>query len=316
MAGTVGAERPRVRRRPAVGDLDDVREGHIAPPPARSRPRLVLAGVRELRADRTQSVDDGVGRLRVIDGHHGQSGIVPPVELTMRPDGEQPHAMTSSPVIDADGHVLEPRSAWADLDASIRPRIETDARGLDHVIVGDDEVFVAKLGQMGTPGTDVSTGATEPFPLERARAGSVRRRRPPRRHGLGRDRRRRPLPHDRAGLLGDHRPRRGRADRPGVQRLAGVLLRGRPGPLPGGGDGAVPVAHRSGRANCAGRARSSGSSPRSSARTRASVARSSTTSTSRSGPPPRSSAIAIGVHEGFQPAVPRWGATARRATSS
>ena len=154
--------------------------------------------------------------------------------------------MTSSPVIDADGHVLEPRSAWADLDASIRPRIETDARGLDHVIVGDDEVFVAKLGQMGTPGTDVSTGATEPFPLERARRRSVRRCRPPRRHGLGRDRRRRPLPHDRAGLLGDHRPRRGRADRPGVQRLAGVLLRGRPGPLPGGGDGAVPVPHRRG----------------------------------------------------------------------
>ncbi len=80
--------------------------------------------------------------------------------------------MEAAPVIDADGHVLEPRAAWAHLDDSIRPRIETDARGLDHVIVGDDEVFVAKLGQMGTPGTDVSTGATEPFPLERAIAGA------------------------------------------------------------------------------------------------------------------------------------------------
>ncbi len=75
-------------------------------------------------------------------------------------------------VIDADGHVLEPRAAWAGLDDAIRPRIETDARGLDHVIVGDDEVFVAKLGQMGTPGTDVSTGATAPFPLSRAGARS------------------------------------------------------------------------------------------------------------------------------------------------
>jgi predicted TIM-barrel fold metal-dependent hydrolase len=75
-------------------------------------------------------------------------------------------------VIDADGHVLEPRAAWARLDVSIRPRIETDARGLDHVIVGDDDVFVAKLGQMGTPGTNVSTGSAEPFPLERARAGA------------------------------------------------------------------------------------------------------------------------------------------------
>jgi predicted TIM-barrel fold metal-dependent hydrolase len=80
--------------------------------------------------------------------------------------------MTTTPVIDADGHVLEPRDAWAHLDPSIRPRIETDERGLDHVIVGDDDVFVAKLGQMGTPGTDVSTGATEPFPLERARPGA------------------------------------------------------------------------------------------------------------------------------------------------
>lgn len=80
--------------------------------------------------------------------------------------------MTSVPVIDADGHVLEPRAAWAHLDASIRPRIETDARGLDHVIVGDDDVFVAELGQMGTPGADVSTGSTEPYPLELARAGA------------------------------------------------------------------------------------------------------------------------------------------------
>jgi uncharacterized protein len=75
-------------------------------------------------------------------------------------------------VVDADGHVLEPADAWRHLDASIRPRIETDDRGLDHVIVGDDEVFVAKLGQMGTPGADVSTGSHEPVPLELARAGA------------------------------------------------------------------------------------------------------------------------------------------------
>lgn len=75
-------------------------------------------------------------------------------------------------VVDADGHVLEPRAAWAALPDGHRPRIETDARGLDHVIVGDDDVFVAKLGQMGTPGTDVSTGSTEPVPLEAARLGA------------------------------------------------------------------------------------------------------------------------------------------------
>ena len=75
-------------------------------------------------------------------------------------------------VVDADGHVLEPEAAWAGVAEPYRPRIETDARGLDHVVVGGDDVFVAKLGQMGTPGTDVSTGSTEPVPLERARAGA------------------------------------------------------------------------------------------------------------------------------------------------
>jgi predicted TIM-barrel fold metal-dependent hydrolase len=75
-------------------------------------------------------------------------------------------------VIDADGHVLEPRDAWIRLHESVRPRIETDAHGFDHVIVGDDDVFVAKLGEMGTPGTDVSIRTKEPYPLERALAGA------------------------------------------------------------------------------------------------------------------------------------------------
>jgi predicted TIM-barrel fold metal-dependent hydrolase len=74
-------------------------------------------------------------------------------------------------VTDADGHVLEPRVAWAHLPDGQRPTIHTDDRGLDHVMVGDTEVFVAKLGQMGTPGTDVSRG-TEPVPLESARPGA------------------------------------------------------------------------------------------------------------------------------------------------
>jgi len=75
-------------------------------------------------------------------------------------------------IIYADGHVLEPRAAWRKLDPAVRPRIETDERGLDHVIVGDDDVFVAKLGQMGTPGSDVSSGSSDPVPLETARAGA------------------------------------------------------------------------------------------------------------------------------------------------
>ena len=57
--------------------------------------------------------------------------------------------------IDADGHVLEPWAAWAGLPDEHRPQLTTDDRGLDHVHVAGTEVFVARLGQMGTPGIDV-----------------------------------------------------------------------------------------------------------------------------------------------------------------
>ncbi len=74
-------------------------------------------------------------------------------------------------VIDADGHVLEPWEAWRDLPEVIRPRSELDDDGLDHVIVGDEEVFFARLGQMGTPGSDVSR-PSGPVPLEQATPGA------------------------------------------------------------------------------------------------------------------------------------------------
>jgi predicted TIM-barrel fold metal-dependent hydrolase len=73
--------------------------------------------------------------------------------------------------IDADGHVLEHWAAWAELPDRYRPQVATDERGLDHVSVAGTEVFVARLGQMGTPGTDV--GAPGPaVPLEAARLGA------------------------------------------------------------------------------------------------------------------------------------------------
>jgi len=74
-------------------------------------------------------------------------------------------------VIDADGHVLEPWEAWRDLPERIRPRSELDDQGLDHVIIGDQEVFFARLGQMGRPGTDVSK-LVGPLPLEQALPGA------------------------------------------------------------------------------------------------------------------------------------------------
>jgi hypothetical protein len=51
-------------------------------------------------------------------------------------------------VLDGDGHVLEPWSAWTSLPEQYRPTSVTDADGLDHVLVGGQEVFVARLGQM------------------------------------------------------------------------------------------------------------------------------------------------------------------------
>jgi predicted TIM-barrel fold metal-dependent hydrolase len=63
-------------------------------------------------------------------------------------------------VVDADGHVLEPMSAWGSVPAAFRPRIERDATGYEHVIVGDKEVVAVSLGLLATPGSKMSdTGA-------------------------------------------------------------------------------------------------------------------------------------------------------------
>ena len=73
--------------------------------------------------------------------------------------------------IDADGHVLEPWRAWHGVPERCRPHAVTDDRGLDHVIVAEQEVFVARLGQMGSPGADVGA-PVGPVPLEEARRGA------------------------------------------------------------------------------------------------------------------------------------------------
>ena len=56
-------------------------------------------------------------------------------------------------VVDADGHVLEPMSAWADLPADQALRVERDAIGLDHVFVGGQEIVTVSLGFLGSPGS-------------------------------------------------------------------------------------------------------------------------------------------------------------------
>ena len=56
------------------------------------------------------------------------------------------------PVVDADGHVVEPRTAWASVPGELRPRIERDTQGYEHVVVGDTEILAVPLGTLATPG--------------------------------------------------------------------------------------------------------------------------------------------------------------------
>jgi predicted TIM-barrel fold metal-dependent hydrolase len=61
-----------------------------------------------------------------------------------------------TPVVDADGHVVEPRSAWAPVPEPYRPRIERDGAGYEHVVVDDTEILAVPLGTLGTPGARFS----------------------------------------------------------------------------------------------------------------------------------------------------------------
>ncbi len=74
------------------------------------------------------------------------------MRLTERGAGTTIVAVTAR-VIDADGHVLEPLAAWEHLPDEFRPRTHRDSYGLDHVLVGDQEIVTVSLGLLGTPGS-------------------------------------------------------------------------------------------------------------------------------------------------------------------
>ena len=78
--------------------------------------------------------------------------------------------MTAPRVVDADGHVMEPMSAWEGLPDSQRLHRTRDGYGLDHVFVGDQEIVTVSLGLLGTPGSDMSDRSNSP-PLEGALPG-------------------------------------------------------------------------------------------------------------------------------------------------
>ena len=67
--------------------------------------------------------------------------------------GDLPLPPCAGPVIDADGHVVEPESAWAALGDRYRPRITADSSGYEHVVVGDTEILGVPLGTLARPGS-------------------------------------------------------------------------------------------------------------------------------------------------------------------
>jgi predicted TIM-barrel fold metal-dependent hydrolase len=73
-------------------------------------------------------------------------------------------------VVDADGHVLEPMSAWAGLPEDVKPQKHTDTHGYEHITVGGKEVVAASLGLLATPGSKMSDPSTFK-PLEQALPG-------------------------------------------------------------------------------------------------------------------------------------------------
>jgi hypothetical protein len=80
--------------------------------------------------------------------------------VTERGDGSLPLPPRAGPIVDADGHVVEPESAWAGLPDAVRPRITRDANGYEHVVVGDTEILAVPLGNLARPGSTFDDPAT------------------------------------------------------------------------------------------------------------------------------------------------------------
>jgi uncharacterized protein len=76
------------------------------------------------------------------------------------PEARLPLPPRAGPVVDADGHVVEPETAWNDLSDSFRPRIAADAAGYEHVVVADTEILAVPLGTLARPGSTFDDPST------------------------------------------------------------------------------------------------------------------------------------------------------------
>jgi predicted TIM-barrel fold metal-dependent hydrolase len=84
--------------------------------------------------------------------------------------GETPLPPCAGPIVDADGHVVEPESAWHALPDRYRPRISADNAGYEHVVVGDTELLAVPLGSLARPGSTFDDPASF-RPLAQAQPG-------------------------------------------------------------------------------------------------------------------------------------------------
>ncbi len=73
--------------------------------------------------------------------------------MTGSAGGAAPLPPRAGPVVDADGHVVEPMGAWEGLPKDFRPRISADRSGYEHVVVGDTEILAVPLGNLARPGS-------------------------------------------------------------------------------------------------------------------------------------------------------------------
>jgi predicted TIM-barrel fold metal-dependent hydrolase len=73
-------------------------------------------------------------------------------------------------VVDADGHVVEPRDAWTTVPEPYRPTVTRDSHGYEHVVVDGVEILAVPLGTLATPGSRFSDPQSF-LPIEQAHPG-------------------------------------------------------------------------------------------------------------------------------------------------
>lgn len=81
---------------------------------------------------------------------------------------------TTNKVVDADGHVVEPMAAWAEIPTQLRPTVERDQSGYEHVVVGGQEILAAPLGTLATPGSHFGTQTISVASTKRSRVAPTR----------------------------------------------------------------------------------------------------------------------------------------------